>query len=153
MRLYGNLTNRLEENKEFCDKIEVGTGMTEYFYSDRHAYEVIKVIDQKHVIVREYDHELDGACYSNNWKLISNPSNPEILMVKRGNRWYHAVTVTKEQLEELENSENPMAKHQLVRIAVNGYSFDTIKSKGKQTKYYKKNVSFGVADYHYDYSF
>lgn len=44
---YGSLNNRLEENKMFCEEIKVGTGLTEYFYSDRHPYEVVKVIDQK----------------------------------------------------------------------------------------------------------
>ena len=59
---YGSLNNRLEENKQFCETIEVGTGMTEYSYSDRHAYEVIEVTDQKHVKVREYDHKAAGEC-------------------------------------------------------------------------------------------
>lgn len=27
MKLYGSLNNRLEENRMFCDTIEVGTGM------------------------------------------------------------------------------------------------------------------------------
>ena len=40
MKLCGSLNNRLEENRMFCDTIEVGTGMTEYLYSDRHAYEL-----------------------------------------------------------------------------------------------------------------
>ena len=34
---YGSLNNRLEENRQFCEKIEVGTGVTEYMYSDRKA--------------------------------------------------------------------------------------------------------------------
>ena len=42
MKLYGSLNNRLEENHMFCDVIEVGTDMTEYLYTDRHAYEVLK---------------------------------------------------------------------------------------------------------------
>lgn len=29
-RLYGCLQNRLEEDRMFCDKIEVGTGVTEW---------------------------------------------------------------------------------------------------------------------------
>ena len=32
-------------------------------------------------------------------------------------------------------------------------SLDRIREKGKQTKRWKANVSFGVARYYYDYSF
>ena len=82
-RWYGNINNRLEENRMFCDEIKVGTGVTEYYYSDRHAYEVIEVIDQKHVKVREYDHKLNGEQMSNNWKLISNDKNPIRILTRR----------------------------------------------------------------------
>ena len=65
---YGSLNNRLEENRMFCEQIEVGTGMTEYHYSDRDAYEVVAVKDQKHVTVRKYDHRHVGDCaMDNNW--------------------------------------------------------------------------------------
>ena len=60
MKLCGSISNRLEENRMFCDVIEVGTGMTEYSYTDRHAYEVVEVVDQKHIKVREYDHKHKG---------------------------------------------------------------------------------------------
>ena len=50
-RLYGSLTNRLEEGNQY-GKLVVGMGATEMCYSDRHAYEVVEVIDDKHVIVR-----------------------------------------------------------------------------------------------------
>ena len=99
---YGNLTNRLEENKQFCKVIEVGTGVTEYFYSDRHAYEVVEVKDQKHVTIREYDHKLKGEGFTNDWELISNENNPSIDLVKRGDYWYRAVTAT---LEDVENED------------------------------------------------
>ena len=81
---YGSLNNRVEENKQFCDKIEVGTGMTEYSWSDRHAYEVTAVKDQKHVTVREYDAKHVGEAYTNKWELVSNPENPELNLTKRG---------------------------------------------------------------------
>ena len=50
-KLYGSLDNRLEEGKTY-GKIEVGTGVTEMCYSDRHAYEVVEVIDEKHLLIR-----------------------------------------------------------------------------------------------------
>ena len=66
---YGSIDNRLNENRQFCDKIEVGTGMTEYSWSDSHAYEVTRVKDQKHVWVREYDVKHVGEAFTNNWLL------------------------------------------------------------------------------------
>lgn len=54
-KIYGSLMNRLEEGCTFTDKIEVGTGVTEMCYSDRHAYEVVKVIDDKHLLIRRCD--------------------------------------------------------------------------------------------------
>lgn len=51
MRLFGSLDNRLTEGMTY-GKIEVGTGVTEMCYSDRHAYEVVEVIDEKHLLIR-----------------------------------------------------------------------------------------------------
>lgn len=51
MTMYGSLTNRLEEGRTY-GKIEVGTGVTEMCYSDRHAYEIVEVIDDKHIVIR-----------------------------------------------------------------------------------------------------
>lgn len=52
---FGSLTNRLDEGHTFVDEIKVGTGVTEMCYSDRHAYEVVKVIDDKHLLIRKCD--------------------------------------------------------------------------------------------------
>ena len=146
MKLYGNLQNRLEENKMFCDEIKVGTGVTEYYYSDRRAYEVIEVKDQKHITIREYDHKLKGEAFTNDWELVSNKNNRVIELVKRGNNWYSAKTATIENIE----SENPETR---LWVALNGFDFDKIRKNGKQTKYEKRNISIGIADYYYDYEF
>lgn len=143
---YGSLDNRLEENRQFCETIEVGTGVTEYFYSDRRAYEVVAVKDQKHVTIREYDHKAKGEGFTNNWELISNENNPTIELIKRGDRWYRAVTATIDHV-------NDDDIHVGLWLCQNGFDVDKIRKTGKQTKYHKMNVSFGVADYYYDYSF
>ena len=90
-RWYGSINNRIEENRKFCKEITVGTGATEYFWSDRHAFEVTYVFDQKHVMVREYDVKATGEPMSNNWELISNPNNPEIELKFRYNSWYEVI--------------------------------------------------------------
>ena len=92
----GSLQNRLFENKDFCGIIEVGTGMTQFYYTDRHAWEVIEVKDQKHVVVRELDHKLIGEAYSNDWQLISNPENRTMNLTKRGKYWYNTVVIDTE---------------------------------------------------------
>ena len=143
---YGSIDNRLEEGRQFCENIEIGTGVTEYMYSDRRAYEVVAVKDQKHVTIREYDHKLKGEAYSNEWELVSNENNPCIELVKRGNGWYAAVTAT---MEDLESDDIYVT----LWLCQNGFDIDKIRQNGKQTKYHKMNVSFGVADYHYDYEF
>lgn len=116
---YGSLENRIDENRMYCEEIKVGTGMTEYFWSDRHPYEVIDVINQKHVFVRALDYKkADEVAYSNHWELFSNDKNPLIEMVYRYNKWCK------------------------------------VYEKKDGSKYYDKvNVSFGVAEYYYDYSF
>lgn len=143
---YGSLNNRLEEGRQFVETIEIGTGVTEYFYSDRKAYEVVAVKDQKHISIRKYDHKLKGEAYTNDWELISNEDNPVIDLVKRGNSWYEPKTATIEMLE----SEDIDIRFY---VALNGFDPDKIRAKGKQTKYQKMNISIGVADYYYDYSF
>ena len=48
---YGSIDNRFEEGRTYGE-IKVGTGVTEMCYSDRHAYEVVEVIDEKHLVIR-----------------------------------------------------------------------------------------------------
>lgn len=146
---YGSLSNRLEENRQFVPEITVGTGVTEYMWSDREAYEVTRVIDQKHVYIRRYDHRHVGEPMTNVWELISNPENPEYYVTKRGNYWYFTVTLTREDLEHLEQMDNDA----WYRITAAGFDYDKVREHGKQTKYTRANISFGVADYYYDYSF
>lgn len=143
---YGNINNRLEEGRQWVDEITVGTGVTEYHYSDRTALEVIEVRDQKHIVVREYDHKLKGEAYSNDWELISNPNNPSYLLTKRGNYWYWTNTVTAAEYDSYDWEKQ-------LRIALGGFDPDIIRTKGKQTKYRRANISIGKADYYYDYEF
>lgn len=156
---YGSVQNRLEENRQFCDEIKVGTGMTEYSWSDRDAYEVIEVKSQKNVIVRKYDHRHVGdGQMDNSWELISNPDNPTYELTKRGKYWYYTNTWTAEEVESTiahYKEKDPIngEAEVLLHLALGGFDIDRIRTKGKQTKYRRANVSFGVANYYYDYSF
>ena len=150
---YGSINNRLEENRQFVEEIKVGTGMTEYFWSDRHAYEVVEVKDQKHVKVREYDHKHVGEAYTNDWELISDESKPVQSLTKRGKYWYWTVTVTTDILDEIEKADEMRKVDLQLFLCHNNISIDDLKAKGKITRYHRANVSFGKADYYYDYEF
>jgi len=152
-KFYGSLDNRFEENRQFCDTIEVGTGMTEYYWSDRHAYEVVEVKDQKHVKVREYDAKHVGDSYENKWELISNEENPVHEMTKRGNYWYYTTTVTADDVKKIEEAEGDERINGLLWLCNVGVDKNVVLEKGKVTKYHRANVSFGKADYYYDYEF
>lgn len=143
---YGSIDNRIEEGKQFVNEIKVGDGVTEYLWSDRKAYEVVDVKDQKHITIREYDHKLKGEAFSNNWELISNDDNAKINLVKRGNDWYI------EKVATIEQAESRDAKTRLW-VVMNGFDIDKIRKNGSQKKYQKMNISIGVADYYYDYEF
>lgn len=148
-RWYGSLNNRIMERGKDAEEITVGMGVTEFFWSDRHAYEVTKVIDQKHIYIRELKHIHVGDCHmDNNWRLESDPTRPEILVVKRGKYWYTTATVTKEDLEEIDKDIDKQ-----LWLCHWGFDREMIEKNGKQTKYHKKNIVIGYADYYYDYEF
>ena len=153
-QLYGSYQNRILEDKQYCDEIKVGTGMTEYMYTDRIAYEVIEVRDQKHVTVRKYDVKKLSEGMTNDWELISNENNARYHMAKRGQFWYWEVTCTADILDEIEKCTDQFRKFRMMQFLVhNNIDEDKLRQKGKITKYHRAHVSFGTADYHYDYEF
>lgn len=154
-KLYGNLTNRMMENTNNDVEIVVGMMATETMYSDRNVWEVIEVTDQKHVTVREMEANHVGEAFQNKWELESDQNGRVMELTKRGKGWYETATVTAEEwLEakaEMDKNNNPeMALDIVVR---GGFDPDKILEQGKQTKWYKRNMFFGVADYYYDYEF
>ena len=145
---YGSINNRIMEQGRDVAKITVGTGVTEFFWSDRHAYEVVEVKDQRHITIREYKVVHVGEAYENKWDLISDETRPEIPLVKRGKYWYTYATVTKEDLEEIDKDIDKQ-----LWLCHWGFDRDTILKNGKQTKYNRRNIVVGYADYYYDYEF
>ena len=146
---YGSVQNRLEEDRQFCDEITVGTGVTEYHWSDRTPWEVIEVRDQKHVTVRAMDHvHVGDGQMDNNWELVSNPDNVTRQLEKRGKYWYWTTTITADDIAGIEEDTDAR-----LRLCLAGYDVETIRAKGKQTKRRRVKVSFGTAQYYYDYEF
>ena len=123
--MYGSITNRLEENKRYCEKIKVGTGVTEYLWSDRHAYEVVDVKDQNHVFIRRVDTtriDNNGMSEIQDYEYKSNPKNEKKELVFKYNHWYE------------------------VRRWID-------KEGKKRRKSERINVSFGIMEEYYDFSF
>lgn len=136
---YGSLVNRLGENNSLCDEIKVGDGMTEYSYSDRRAYEVVKVANQNHVFVREFDHIPVGKPMSNEWELVSNSNNPIKELKKRYGHWNWVYEVTTESIKNA--------------YLIDEKLYNKVMENGSATAYRKANISFGTAQYYYDYEF
>lgn len=125
MKLYGSITNRLEENKMYCDEIKVGTPATQYLWSDTHAYEVVEVINQKHIFVRR-------------------------LNAKR---------VDKNYMSECQEYEYSSSNARPIELKKMKHGWKEVRhytdSEGKDHTYTteKWNISFGIAQEYYDYSF
>ena len=165
MKFYGSLQNRLEEGKQFVDEIKVGTGITEYSWSDRHPYEVIEVIDQKHIIIRALDYRRiddNGMSDAQSYEYISNENNIKYELVLRNNVWYKVRTITRESL--LKRAEQLVAENSF-RTIESAYNYlkamanltdkqhQSIEQGKAVKKYDKMNISVGYADRYYDYSF
>lgn len=152
---YGSLNNRIEENRMFVDKIEVGTKVTEYMWSDCHPYEVVEVKDQKNVAIRPMKHErpADGQDYSytNKWVITSDEDATPFWIAKRGDYWYIKNTCTPEEAKEIIESKDIRRQ---MWLCENGFMADEIIASGKtKTKYHRINISFGKAEYYYDFEF
>lgn len=149
-RLYGSLTNRIKENRMFVPEIKEGTYVTEYLWSDRNAYEVVKVIDQKHVFIRRLKAirtDNWGMSDSQNYRYESDESASVEELVKRGDYWYKVFTFSKEIHDKIVKEIGwclwSLTEKQWARL-----------DDGKVVKRYSKiNVSFGTADEYFDYSF
>jgi hypothetical protein len=87
---YGSLQNRLEESARMPEP-KVGMGATEYNYSDREPYEIVEVLDARHIVVRpmnakRIDH--NGLSECQEYEYTSNPEAYTInLFLTKQGRW------------------------------------------------------------------
>lgn len=169
MKLYGSLNNRFDENHYFngtYNNIKVGTQCTEYLYTDRHAYEVVEVIDQNHISIRRLKAirtDKLGMSDCQNYRYESDPrATAEPIEFHRGS-WKR---VSFYDLNGLQHSVDYLIEHgrtpeEARKIAEECYMYEFTPLqkerllKGERIKKYKSkiNISFGVADEYYDYSF
>ena len=165
---YGSINNRCEEGHKYCEEIKVGTGMTEYLWSDRHPYEVTRVINQEHVFVRPMDHERidkNGMSEIQDYKYISNPNYDEIELKKYRGNWCKLYAYNK---KEILNKVEELFKNNMNFYGTKEKEFNFLISRANFTPKQKedfengktiykynmwKNISFGVMEYYYDFSF
>ena len=87
---YGSIDNRIEEGRN-CEPdkiIKEGTDVTVYGWSDRQCKYVTRVIDQKHIFVKDYYVIADRAfgSYGDKWKYFKSLRDQEAYL----NDWYRS---------------------------------------------------------------
>lgn len=153
---YGSIENRLDEGKTFGE-IKVGTGVTEMCYSDRHPYEVVEIIDDKHLLIRECEHiRISGSAQdgSAEYEYKLKP--------------YEEVFLTKELLNDnyrmlMISAYNPklykkiLSSHVGDKIGDNNHLLVKTKYGWKERytngKYNTNKFTVGIKEYYYDPSF
>lgn len=146
-RIYGSLSNRFEENKIYKE-IKVGEYATEYFWSDRHAYEITKVVDKKHFFIRRLkairiDHNGMSECQEYRYEHDPKASDQEIEITKKGFKRVYRYDL--DLYNAIMKRDNFVLWSQDIVEAV---------KQGKKVKRSSKiNLSIGVADEYYDFSF
>lgn len=155
MKWYGSVNNRMMENRQFVKEIKAGDGATEYLYSDSHAYEVTRVIDQNHIYIRRMDAKNKQA-FANDWTYKSNPSNPEIELQRRNDVWYKVHTYNKDKMYRIdEGFRTPEAfyNYQCCMACLTDNQRKRLDEGKEVKKLVKSNISIGVMEEYYDWSF
>ena len=73
---YGSLDNRIMENAK-TPELAIGMGVTECLWSDRHAYEIIDIKDDRHITVRRMGHKCKDY-YAGDWEVWSDETQTDI---------------------------------------------------------------------------
>ena len=85
-KFHGSVHNRVLSSRVPKVKPEVGMGVTECLWSDRYAWEIVEVIDEKHAIIRK----MDAKCkdwYAGDWEVFPDPNGEIRHLVFRYGRW------------------------------------------------------------------
>lgn len=158
----GSFVNYLMGNNS--TKPEVGKGATLLMWTDRHAYEVMEVLnDGKRVRLRQYDAERtddNGMSDSQSYKYEKLNETDEFY-VWRYSAWYREVEcirLTKEYNEQYkilkESASSREAFDQMYQPLLDEHGdLKVVEGKTeKYKKYSKVNIIFGVKDEYYDYT-
>ena len=164
IKWYGDINNRLKEGKMLVDKIEVGTQLTEYLWSDRHAYEVTQVIDQKHIFIRVLKAirtDNNGMSDAQDYRFESDESAKEIELMFKYGKWksvrrYNINDVNERAQRFVDDGDIKTfeAAKSYVMMGMSQSEIDKLNS-GKDLLIYSdfNNISIGIAEEYFDYSF
>lgn len=89
MKWYGSVQNRISAESKM-PKPEIGMGVTELMWSDRYPYEVIEVINEKKIRIRELGYERtdkNGISECQDYRLFSKPDGEVKTLVLRKGKW------------------------------------------------------------------
>lgn len=91
---YGSVQNRIEERMRMPEP-KVGMGVTELYYTDREPYEIIEVIDDRHITVRRLNYKRidnNGMSECQDYEYYSNPDGyvAHLFKTKQG-RWVERI--------------------------------------------------------------
>lgn len=84
----GSLINEIMWHTINNIKPYIGMGATEVLWSDRHAYEVVKINDDKHIVVRRMNAINKGGFGSNDWELKSDPDGNLVFLTRYKDGWF-----------------------------------------------------------------
>ena len=148
-RMYGSVCNRIGEGKNYVDgELKVGVDITMYYWSDRICYYITKVVDQKHIFVREYevvaDHEKPGGMGHQNWLYFKTRKEANEYL----NQYLTEDYIKTYGYNETENVREPREREWVFR-----YGKWVEKIGDKEYRKLSGKISFGVKDYYYDWEF
>lgn len=114
---YGGLNNRIAEKMKM-PKPEVGMGVTELCYTDRHPFEVIAILSDKRIKVRKMTAErtdTNGISDCQEYRYFPNFDGEIKTLVLRNGKWRDIV-------KEYDNDENGrLVEVETRRLGCNGW--------------------------------
>lgn len=152
MKWYGNVANRIEENRGFNQEIKVGMDVTRYDWSDRHAYYITRVESQKRFFMKEYeviaDREKANGMGHQNWLYFKTRKECHEYLNK------HLKPCPKFNFETEPYPTEGLQENPEEEIVFRyGHWYKKYTDYFGQVKYSKINISLGVRDYYYDWEF
>lgn len=148
-RMYGSVCNRIEEGRNYTGReLQVGDDLTMYYWSDRTCYFITKVVDQKHIFVKQYEvvanQEKEGGMGHQDWLYFKTRKEANEYMNKHISKEF----IEKYGLYETENVREPREREWVFR-----YGKWVEKIGDKEYRKLGGKISFGVKDYYYDWEF
>ena len=154
---YGDICNRLEENRNYTGReLREGDDITMYYWSDRTCYYITKVVDQKHIFVRQYevvaDRSKEGGMGHQNWLYFKTYKEEQEYL----NKCVDEGLLLASCKQDINTIKEPEPEEWVFRYRHwNRVIKKDILGNPLPKPIYRKlePISFGVRNYYYDWSF